>query len=419
MRHTKRKLVLIMLISMAAAFVVIAVAFRLIIGEYVKGRASESLYLYMDSDLDQINVEETDNAMVVTAFIHRLEGTESRDEEAEDDYEDYGNEIYDEEGENFWEELLNYLFDQDYWYSDEVMQAYYADEILSWWEAERPEEMTVYRVPFENTVLYVSWMEDEQEEDLIRFYYVNVSSEEGLMRTVSIVMYILMGLCIAGACLVGFLVGKKIETDQNRQKQFFENASHELKTPLMSIQGYAEGLEAGVLEDTQQATRVILKETDKMTELVNDILSLSRLESGAYQLKKEKLSVREFLSECLTSLEASIHEKGLRVSLDAAEGTIDADRSQMEKAVRNILINAIRYAKEEIRILYDTKRLVIWDDGTPISQESLAHLFERFYTGPKGNTGIGMSLTKEIVERHGWKIKAENTASGVQFVILF
>ena len=156
-----------------------------------------------------------------------------------------------------------------------------------------------------------------------------------------------------------------------------------------------------------------------MTGLVNDILSISRLESGAYKLKKEPVFMQEFLSECLTSMEASIYEKRLRVSFDVAPYAIEADRTQLEKAVRNILSNAIRYARTEIRIWFDGKKLIIWDDGTPISEESLKHLFERFYTGQNGNTGIGMSLTKEIVEQHGWKIKAENTAAGAQFVITF
>ena len=270
----------------------------------------------------------------------------------------------------------------------------------------------------DDKTLYVSWIRDTVDEDLIRFYYVNVTSQEQLIRTVSISLYIIMAICLAGACIVGFILGKKIETDQNRQKQFFENASHELKTPLMSIQGYAEGLQAGVT-DQERATKVILSETDKMTGLVNDILSISRLESGAYKLKKEPIVMPDFLAECLTSMEASIYERRLRVGFDVAPVMIEADRVQFEKAVRNILTNAIRYARSEIRIFFDGKRLVIWDDGTPISQESLKHLFERFYTGPNGNTGIGMSLTKEIVEQHGWKIKAENTTVGAQFVIMF
>ena len=127
----------------------------------------------------------------------------------------------------------------------------------------------------------------------------------------------------------------------------------------------------------------------------------------------------EFLAECLTSMEASLYERHIHVSFDVAQIVLEADRAQFEKAVRNILTNAIRYAQSEIRLMCDGKKLIIWDDGTPISEESLKHLFERFYTGPNGNTGIGMSLTKEIVEQHGWKIKAENTASGVQFIILF
>lgn len=404
MKHTKRKLVLIMLISMAIAFVVIAVSFHLIINAYVRNRAEYSISLYMFPDEGVSEPEEAEDAMVVVSFTHEPSAVpeENPDEDT-----------------NFWDEFWKSLFQDDYWYSDEALQTYYGEGIVDWWEAERPEEYLLYKVEVEGTPLYVSWTHDEGKPDKIRFYYVNVSSEEQLIRTVSISLYIIMVLCMGGASIAGLLLGKRIENDQNRQKQFFENASHELKTPLMSIQGYAEGLEEGIFKDPQKATRVILSETDKMTALVNDILSLSRLESGAYKLNKEPLNLQDFLAECLTSMEASIAERRLRVSFDVTPVMIEADRVQFEKAVRNILMNAIRYAKSEIRIYSDGKRLIIWDDGSPISEESLKHLFERFYTGPNGNTGIGMSLTKEIVEQHGWKIKAENTASGAQFVIMF
>ncbi|MDO4734962.1 MAG: HAMP domain-containing sensor histidine kinase [Lachnospiraceae bacterium] len=406
MKHTRRKLVLIMLISMVVAFAVIALAFQLIIRSHVRSRAEESISLYMnmeDEDEEALR-EETESSMVVTSFTYQTE--EELDEDSDDET-------------NWWDEFWDSIFNEDYWNSEDVMQAYYSEEITAWWETNQPEEYSLNKVEINEKPLYVSWAHDAESESKIRFYYVNVSSEEQLIKTVSISLYIIMAICLAGACLAGFFMGKKIETDQNRQKQFFENASHELKTPLMSIQGYAEGLQAGIITEPEKATKVILNETDKMTGLVNDILSISRLESGAYKLKKEPVFMQEFLSECLTSMEAAIYEKRLRVSFDVAPYAIEADRTQLEKAVRNILSNAIRYARSEIRIWFDGKKLIIWDDGTPISEESLKHLFERFYTGQNGNTGIGMSLTKEIVEQHGWKIKAENTAAGAQFVITF
>lgn len=405
MKHTRRKLVLIMLISMVVAFVVIAAAFQLIVRSYVRNRAESSISLYMnmqDEDEEALRAE-TESSMVVTSFTYE---TEEPEKDSDND-------------ETWWEQFWNSIFYEDSWNSEDVLKAYYADEITSWWEGEQPKEQSLNKIDVNGTPLYVSWVQDSDNASKIRFYYVNVSSEEQLIKTVSISLYIIMAICLAGACLAGFFMGKKIETDQNRQKQFFENASHELKTPLMSIQGYAEGLQAGVISEPEKATKVILNETDKMTGLVNDILSISRLESGAYKLKKEPVFMQEFLSECLTSMEAAIYEKHIRVSFDVAPSAIEADRTQLEKAVRNILSNAIRYAKSEIRILFDGKKLVIWDDGTPISAESLKHLFERFYTGQNGNTGIGMSLTKEIVEQHGWKIKAENTQAGAQFVITF
>ena len=399
MKHTKRKLVLLMLLSMVVAFAVIAVACHLILSAHIRQRAESSLALYMQ-DKEEIKKEDAEAAMVVTSFTYETVKEEPEEEES------------------FWENLWNSLFNADSWNSEDVFQAYYSDEILAWWEEAQPEAYSVNRVMVSETPLYVSWKYDETKAGLMRFYYVNVSSEEQLLQTVRITLYVIMAVCLTGACLTGFFMGKKIESDQDRQKRFFENASHELKTPLMSIQGYAEGLQEGITEP-EKATKVILNETDKMTGLVNDILSISRLESGAYKLNKEQVLMQDFLSECLSSMESMIREKNLRVVFDVADIALEADRGQLEKAVRNILSNAIRYAKSEIRILYDGKKLEIWDDGTPISEEGLKHLFERFYIGQGGNTGIGMSLTREIIQQHGWKIRGENTLGGVRFVITF
>ena len=401
MKHTKRKLMLIMLFSMAVAFAVIAVAFNLIIHEHVRNRAESSIALYMQEKSAEIAKEDAEAAMVVTSFPYETDSEEPEEEEG------------------FWESLWNSLFNTESWNSEDAFQAYYAEEIASWWEEEKPEEKTLNKVEIDGKTLYVSWKYDETDSKVMRFYYVNGTSEEQLLKTVQISLYVIMGICLVGASLAGFFMGRKIEDDQNNQKQFFENASHELKTPLMSIQGYAEGLQEGIISDPEKATKVILSEADKMTGLVNDILSISRLESGAYKLNKEPVFMPEFLSECLSSMEAQIRDRRIRVGFDVANATQEADRLQFEKAVRNILTNAIRYAKSEIRLFYDQKKLEIWDDGSPISEESLKHLFERFYTGANGNTGIGMSLTKEIVEQHGWKIRAENTANGVRFVIFF
>lgn len=447
MKHTKRKIIILMVALMAVACVIIGVAFNFIVNGHVKRKAQNciDLYLYSEGSVDSTSA--IDAQMAGASFLYdpakdEIPGNEEKksnyfghgpqipdqyegdmDGYFDDDYNDYGG-YYDNDDDDYYgggwfEDFLNFwgdLFEDDSWSSSDIFWDYYSTGVVNWWEETNPEENTLHKVELDDAVLYVSWRQAEGGK--IRFAYVNVTSEMELIKTVSIAIYIIMAVCIGGACLAGFLIGRKIETDQAKQKQFFENASHELKTPLMSIQGYAEGLQEGVVTDTKGATKVILNETDKMTNLVNDILSISRLESGAYKLNKENIDLYSFLAECLTSMEAGINERKLKVVIDVKPQTfIMADRVQFEKAIRNILSNAIRYAKSQIRIYGDVKSLTIWDDGDGISEESLSHLFERFYTGKNGNTGIGMSLTKEIVEQHGWKIKAMNAYDGVQFVI--
>ncbi len=427
MKHTRRKLVITMALCMAIAFVILGIAFNLIVNAHMRTKAQNCISIYMDNDGVLDRTEMIESQMAGASFLYdpmKNEPAEA-DDHGESYYDDfyggyYGNN-HGYSNEPHWYdgllELWNEIWEDDYHGYEEIFWDYYSENIVNWWQSNDSEPMEMYKVEMDETTLFVSWK--EAADGRIQFYYVNATSETEMIKTISLVMYIIMAVCIVGATLIGFFVGKKIENDQAKQKQFFENASHELKTPLMSIQGYAEGLQEGVIADTKEATNVILSETDKMTNLVNDILSLSRLESGAYKLNKEEVEMYSFLAECLTSMEASINSKDLRVGLEVGDGlpSIEADRVQLEKAVRNILSNAIRYAEKEINISYDGKVLTIWDDGTPISEDSLKHLFERFYTGKNGNTGIGMSLTKEIVEQHGWKIKAENVDGGAQFVI--
>lgn len=433
MKHTRRKLVITMALCMAIAFVILGIAFNLIVNAHVRTKAQNCISIYMNNNGVLDRTEMIESQMAGASFIYDPKSDEpsEADNKKNSYYDDfyggyYGNQNPGYQGGSYgygdWYsdiiEWWNGIWDDDYRGYDEIFWDYYSENIVKWWKSGESNPLELYKVELGDTTLFVSWK--NMDDGRIQFYYVNATSEMEMIKTISLVMYIIMAVCIVGATLIGFFVGKKIETDQAKQKQFFENASHELKTPLMSIQGYAEGLQEGVISDTQEATAVILSETDKMTNLVNDILSISRLESGAYKLNKETVEMYSFLAECLTSMEAAINSKELKVDLKVEGGpaTVEADRVQLEKAVRNILSNAIRYAETEIKITYDGKNLTVWDDGNPISEDSLKHLFERFYTGKNGNTGIGMSLTKEIVEQHGWKIKAENVDGGVQFVII-
>ena len=222
-------------------------------------------------------------------------------------------------------------------------------------------------------------------------------------------------------CLLGFLFGRDIEKEAERQQTFFQNASHELKTPLMAIQGYAEGIQAGVM-DTGSAAEVILKESDRMTELVDELLDISKIDMGRQPLTLSEMDVRELLYDSIRAVEPAA-AGGIAIVPDFSEEPVmvSCDDTRLRRAVTNILSNGVRYARSQLRLTCRAdKRHVtirIQDDGGGIAEEDLPHIFDRFYMGRSGKSGIGLALTKEIVHLHRGTIRAYNGDSGAVFEI--
>ena len=258
--------------------------------------------------------------------------------------------------------------------------------------------------------------EDQLSAKLVA--YVDVTGEYEMIRQVNIILLcaaVVIGLI---GCFAGYLLGRKMEQTQMVQKQFFENTSHELKTPLTAIRGYAEGIEKGVITDYPKTGRVIAAQVDHMSELVESILSMARIESGAQPLEKEMVDMPAFIQDCLLPMEGVVKNRGLQVDLQLEEGTALADPGQLEHAVTNLLMNSIKYAVSRISIFFRPGELVIWNDAAEVDEQELPHLFDRFYTGKNGNTGIGLALAKEIIELHGWRITVEKASDGIAFHII-
>lgn len=213
-----------------------------------------------------------------------------------------------------------------------------------------------------------------------------------------------------------------IDANQRSQQLFFQNSSHELRTPLMSIQGYAEGIKEGVI-DAKQAASVIVDESQKMTDLVDDILTLSKMESVQTQLQLEKLNIIDLLYDVSWHLKAKADERGITFEhhFDDDYLEIEADEKLLERAFTNILSNAVRYAKTQIsisgKLIENQLQITISNDGEAISEQDQEHLFERFYKGKGGHFGIGLAITKEIVERHKGTITVISNAQETSFII--
>ena len=263
--------------------------------------------------------------------------------------------------------------------------------------------------------------QDDREKPYTYIMYIDIGPITRYIVTLNWAFFGVLLVISFIMCLLGFRFGRDIEKEAERQQTFFQNASHELKTPLMAIQGYAEGIQAGVT-DTGSAAEVILEESDRMTELVDELLDISKIDMGRQQLTLSEMDIRELLYDSIRAVEPTA-AGGIAIVPDFPETPVivNCDDTRLRRAITNILSNGIRYARSELRLTCRTdKRHVtirIQDDGDGIAEEDLPHIFDRFYMGKSGKSGIGLALTKEIIHLHKGTIRAYNGDSGAVFEI--
>ena len=226
-------------------------------------------------------------------------------------------------------------------------------------------------------------------------------------------------------------------TEERRLSQvksdFVSNASHELRTPLTNIRGYLEAIQDGIREGTPpDPTFVAVAHANalRMERLIDDLLELSRAESGGVPLDREELPLPTFLSRIAELHRPSAERAGKTLEVVSSEGTLRADVRKLTLAVSNLVDNAIKYGKEGGRITVSGKvdpsgcTLEVKDDGPGIPAGDLPRIFERFYRVDKGRsremggTGLGLSIVKHIVESHEGTLHAESRLGvGTRFVI--
>jgi two-component system, OmpR family, sensor histidine kinase CssS len=201
------------------------------------------------------------------------------------------------------------------------------------------------------------------------------------------------------------------------QKKFLQNASHELKTPLMSIQGYAEGIKDGVFEDDEKALGIIVDESTRLKSIVEELIFLSKLETMDDFYKFSRQSINNIIEKSIEKINSIALKDNINInSMLYKDAYIKVDKDKITQALINILGNCLRYAKSMISITtrsdgkwFDIK---INDDGEGFDNNEIKNVFERFYKGKKGNTGLGLAITKVIVEKHNGTIEAATGSNG-------
>lgn len=225
-------------------------------------------------------------------------------------------------------------------------------------------------------------------------------------------------------------IQKKTEIDEMR-KDFLSNVSHELKTPLALIQGYAEGLKECINDDAESRDfycEVIMDEADKMNQMVKKLLTLNQLEFGNEIVKMERFDVTELINGVVNSSGILLCQNDIQVEFDGTEPLyVWADEFKLEEVITNYLSNAIHHAdfEKKISIWYTRKedcvRISVFNTGKPIPEEDLDNIWIKFYKVDKartreyGGSGIGLSIVKAIMESFHRECGVINHENGVEF----
>jgi two-component system sensor histidine kinase ResE len=227
----------------------------------------------------------------------------------------------------------------------------------------------------------------------------------------------------------------QVQNSQHMQKEFLANVSHELKTPLTSIQGFAQAMLDGTVEvgdSHDHAVKVIYEESDRLRRLVEDLLDLARLDAGQIEFKRDLVDLTILLQSVVDRLSLRAAEKnvGLDSRVDGIESMI-GDGDRLAQVFTNLLDNAIKHTPEGGTVKMHGESESGWvsihvdDSGKGIPEEDLSNIFERFYQvdkarrgGADRGVGLGLAISRQIVEAHGGRLVAQSAlGKGSRFTV--
>lgn len=208
---------------------------------------------------------------------------------------------------------------------------------------------------------------------------------------------------------------KRLHSYEETQKRFLQNCSHELKTPLMSIQGYAEAIKDGVVEgrDIEDSLNIIISESQRLKTTVDEIIYLTKIEDGKDSYNFTEVNLASIINEVIRTVKPLADERCVELKNEAGINLLGKfDFEKLKRALINVVGNALRYADKKVRIYGEMRPkeiyLEIIDDGPGFKPGEEKRIFERFYKGDKGGTGLGLAITKAIIEEHQGLIQASN-----------
>ena len=220
---------------------------------------------------------------------------------------------------------------------------------------------------------------------------------------------------------------------EERRKEFLSNVSHDLRTPLTSLKGFLIAFRDGTIPDSKKDYyyHLMERETERMIKMVNDTLTLSRLEENYMTLNRRGYSLTEQVEEVISKAEPIYRKKNLMIILndDGDKNIVYADREKMEQVIINLLQNAVNFSTAGEQIVIDLKsrgdkvHFKITDTGAGIKEEDISRIWERFYKADvartdRSGTGIGLAIVKQITTLHGFDVKVTSSSEkGTTFEI--
>jgi two-component system, OmpR family, sensor kinase len=217
-------------------------------------------------------------------------------------------------------------------------------------------------------------------------------------------------------------MAETLERARGLEQQFLLSVSHDLRTPLTSIQGYAEALADGTAPDPVRAGEVILGESARLTRLVRDLLELARLDSRTFTFDPVPVELDDLVEACAEGFAPEAAASGVRITVDAAAVVVRADADRLAQVVANLLENALKHTTSSVQVSVATDgfraRVSVDDDGPGIAAADLPHVFERLYVArhqpvrAEAGSGLGLAIVRELVVAMGGHVGAESSPAG-------
>ena len=214
---------------------------------------------------------------------------------------------------------------------------------------------------------------------------------------------------------------QNIDTESKRKNTIYENVAHDLRTPLVSILGYADGLKSGIIKDKDKACNIIIKTGNQLKEMIENILILSRFDNETYKSSFEDVNINDLIKEQIDLMKVIDSDKHLTFNSTVDDDkTIYTDKKLLIRVIQNILSNAIKYANTQVSINVGAHDIVrastaspspahliisITDDGNGINDADIKNIFARYYKGDNGHFGIGLAVAKSAMSILGGDIK--------------